>query len=36
MGIGTALMRDLLEFLKNKGYKQTPFSVQKAKFETNK
>ena len=29
MGIGTALMRDMLEFLKNKGYKQTSLSVQK-------
>lgn len=25
MGIGTVLMRDMLEFLKNKGYKQTSF-----------
>ena len=30
MGIGTVLMRDMLEFLKNKGYKQTSLSVQKA------
>ena len=30
MGIGTALMRDMLEFLKNKGYKRTSLSVQKA------
>ena len=32
MGIGTALMRDILEFLKNKGYKQTSLSVQKANY----
>lgn len=32
MVIGTALMRDLLEILKNKGYKQTPFSVQKTNY----
>ena len=32
MGIGTVLMRDMLEFLKNKGYKQTSLSVQKAKI----
>ena len=32
MGIGTALMRDMLEFLKNKGYKQTSLS-QKVGFE---
>ena len=32
MGIGTALMRDMLEFLKNKGYKQTSLSVQKANY----
>ena len=30
IGIGTALMRDMLEFLKNKGYKRTSLSVQKA------
>ena len=30
MGIGTALMRDMLELLKNKGYKKTSLSVQKA------
>ena len=29
MGIGTALMRDMLEFLKNKGYRRTSLSVQK-------
>ncbi len=32
MGIGTALMRDMLEFLKNKGCKQTSLSVQKANY----
>ena len=32
MGIGTALMRDMLEFLKNKRYKQTSLSVQKANY----
>ena len=32
MGIGTVLMRDMLEFLKNKGYKQTSLSVQKANY----
>ncbi len=32
MGIGTALMRDILELLKNKGYKQTSLSVQKANY----
>ncbi|MCI9125113.1 MAG: GNAT family N-acetyltransferase [Eubacterium sp.] len=30
MGIGTALMRDMLEFLTRKGYKQASLSVQKA------
>ncbi len=32
MGIGTALMRDMLEFLKNKGYKRTSLSVQKENY----
>ena len=32
MGIGTALMRDMLELVKNKGYKQTSLSVQKANY----
>ena len=32
MGIGTVLMRDMLEFLKNKGYKQTSLSVQKENY----
>ena len=35
LGIGTALMRDMLEFLKNKGYKQTSLSVQKANYAVN-
>ena len=32
MGIGTALMRDMLELLKKKGYKQTSLSVQKVNY----
>ncbi len=32
LGIGTALMRDMLEFLKNKDYKRTSLSVQKANY----
>ena len=32
LGIGTALMRDMLEFLKNKGYKRTSLSVQKVNY----
>ena len=32
MGIGTAFTRDLFEFLKNKGYKQTPLSAQKTNY----
>ena len=32
MGIGTAFTRDMLEFLKNKGYKQTPLSAQKTNY----
>ena len=32
MGIGTALMRDMLEFLKNKGYKRTSLFVQKVNY----
>ena len=32
LGIGTALMRDMLELLKNKGYKKTSLSVQKANY----
>lgn len=32
MGIGTELLRAMLQFLKGKGYKQTSLSVQKANF----
>ena len=32
MGIGTALIRDMLELLKKKGYEQTSLSVQKANY----
>lgn len=32
LGIGTALMRAMLQFLKDKGYKQTSLSVQKANY----
>ena len=32
MGIGTALMRDMLEFLKNKGYRRTSLSVQRVNY----
>ena len=32
MGIGTALMRDMLELLKKKGYEQTSLSVQKVNY----
>ncbi|MBD5451012.1 MAG: GNAT family N-acetyltransferase [Lachnospiraceae bacterium] len=32
LGIGTALMKGMLELLKNKGYKQTSLSVQKANY----
>lgn len=32
LGIGTALMRTMLQFLKNKGYKQASLSVQKANY----
>ena len=32
MGIVTALMRDMLEFLKDKGYKRTSLSVQKVNY----
>ena len=32
LGIGTALMNGMLEFLKNKGYKQASLSVQKANY----
>lgn len=32
LGIGTALMRNMLELLRKKGYKQTSLSVQKANY----
>ncbi len=32
LGIGTALMRAMLQLLKDKGYKQTSLSVQKANY----
>lgn len=32
LGIGTALMRTMLQFLKEKGYRQTSLSVQKANY----
>jgi len=32
LGIGTALMRAMLQFLKDKGYKQTSLSVQKENY----
>lgn len=35
LGIGTALMKDMLQFLKDKGYKQASLSVQKANYAVN-
>ena len=35
LGIGTALMKNMLELLKNVGYKQTSLSVQKANYAVN-
>ena len=35
LGIGTALMGDMLQFLREKGYKQTSLSVQKANYAVN-
>ncbi len=35
LGIGTALMRTMLQLLKDKGYKQTSLSVQKANYAVN-
>ena len=32
LGLGTALMKEMLRFLKHKGYKQTSLSVQKANY----
>lgn len=34
-GVGTALMKAMLEFLREKGYKQTSLSVQKANYAVN-
>ena len=35
LGLGTTLMREMLQFLKDKGYKQTSLSVQKANYAVN-
>lgn len=35
LGIGTALMRTMLQFLKDKGYNQTSLSVKKANYAVN-
>lgn len=35
LGLGTALMKEMLQFLKNKGYKQISLSVQKANYAVN-
>lgn len=35
MGIGTALMDAMLQFLKDKGYKKIPLSVQEANYAIN-
>lgn len=35
LGIGTALMKAMLQFLSEKGYKQTSLSVQKANYAVN-
>lgn len=35
LGIGTALMREMLKLLKDRGYKQTSLSVQKANYAVN-
>ena len=35
LGIGTALMKTMLQVLKNQGYKQTSLSVQKANYAVN-
>ena len=35
LGIGTALMKAMLQFLREKGYKQTSLSVQKANYAVN-
>ena len=35
LGLGTALMKAMLQFLKDKGYKQTSLSVQKTNYAVN-
>lgn len=35
LGLGTALMKEMLRFLKDRGYKQTSLSVQKANYAVN-
>lgn len=35
VGLGTVLMKEMLRFLKDKGYKQTSLSVQKANYAVN-
>lgn len=35
LGLGTALMKEMLQFLKNKGYMQISLSVQKANYAVN-
>ena len=35
LGLGTALIKEMLRFLKDKGYKQTSLSVQKANYAVN-
>lgn len=35
LGLGTALMKEMLQFLRDKGYKQTSLSVQKANYAVN-
>ena len=35
LGLGTALMREMMQFLKDKGYKQISLSVQKANYALN-
>lgn len=35
LGLGTTLMKEMLQFLKDKGYKQTSLSVQKANYAVN-
>lgn len=35
LGLGTALMKEMMQFLKDKGYKQTSLSVQTANYAVN-